>query len=161
MAEKIRAFGRLSLISVLVLTQSPSAYSIEISAPRTGNLSNCSASNSDFQAGLRQLAETLPERADLPSEFLQKYFAGCTIEKAREFINKSGFRAGKPEPEFDDSEPRKVILRTIVAEKTMRGFRMPGFNQLFSITCRIILENDASNGLSVDGFCYFEENEGR
>ena len=158
---KIGAFVRLSLISVLVLTQSPSVYSIELSAPEKSKVNNCSASNSDFQADLRQLAETLPERADLPSEFLQKYFAGCRIEKAREFLNKSGFRAGKPEPEFDDSEPKKVIPRTIVAEKTMRGFRMPGFGQLFSITCRIILENDASNRLSVDGFCYFDGNEDR
>lgn len=139
----------------------PPAYSIEVSAPGTSNLSNCNASNSDFEADLRQLAETLPERADIPSEFLQKYFAGCRIEKAREFLNKSGFRAGKPEPEFDDSEPKKVIPRTIVAEKTMRGFKMPGFGQLFSLTCRVILENDASNGLSVDGFCYFDGNEDR
>jgi hypothetical protein len=158
---KIEAFVRRSLISVLVLTQAPSAYSIKLSAPGTSDVNNCSASNSDFQADLRQLAETLPEREDMPSEFLQRYFAGCTIEKGRQFLNKSGFGAGKPEPEFDEREPKKVILRTIVAEKTMRSFRMPGFGQLFSITCRIILENGASNGLSVDGFCYFDGNEDR
>jgi hypothetical protein len=150
-----------ALTLIFALTQMPPAYSLQLSAPGTSNSSNCSASNSDFEADLRRLAETLPERADIPSDFIQKYFVGCKLEKAREFLNKSGFRAGKPEPELDASEPKKVIPRTIVAEKTMRGFRMPGFGQLFSLTCRIILENDASNGLSGDGFCYFDGNEDR
>jgi hypothetical protein len=139
------------LISILVLTQTPPAYSIEASAPGTSNVSNCSASNSDFGADLKRLSDTIEESADIPPEFLKKYFAGCTIEKARELLNKSGFRAGEPEPEFDDSEPKKVIPRTIVAGKTMRLF-----DKLVSLNCRIILENDASNGLSVVGFFYFD-----
>jgi hypothetical protein len=151
MAEKIEVFVRLSLISVLVLTQTPTAYSIEVSTAGVSNVNKCDASYADFEADLKRLAETVTDRTDIPTEFLQKYFTGCTIEKAREFLNKSGFRAGKPEPEFDDSEPKKVIPRTLVIGKTMRSF-----DQLVSLNCRIVLKNDASNGLSVFGFFYFD-----
>ncbi len=151
MTKKIETFVRLSLVSVLVLTQTPTAYSIEVSTAGVSTVNNCSASNSDFEAGLKQLAETVTDRTDIPSEFLQRYFAGCTIEKAREFLNKSGFRAGKSEPEFDDSEPKKVIPRTIVAGRTMQSF-----DRLVSLNCRVVLKNDASNGLSVFGFFYFD-----
>jgi hypothetical protein len=151
MAERIEAFVRLSLVSVLVLTQTPAAYSIEVSKAGVSTVNNCNASSSDFEADLKRLADTVTDRTDIPTEFLQKYFTGCTIEKAREFLNKSGFQAGKPKPEFDDSEPKKVIPRTIVAGKTMRSFE-----HLVSLNCRIVLENNASNGLSVFGFFYFD-----
>lgn len=148
---KSEAFVFAALISILVLTQTPPAFPIELAAPGAGTVKNCNASNYDFEGGLKQLAETITERTDIPSEFLQTYFAECTIEKAREFLNKHGFRTGKAEPEFDDSEPGKVIPRTITAGKTMRLF-----DRLVSLNCRIILENDASNGLSVFGFFYFD-----
>jgi hypothetical protein len=140
-----------ALISVLALTQTLPVYSTEVPAAGTSNVNNCNASNSDFGADLKRLSDTIEESTDIPPEFLQKYLAGCTIEKARELLNKSGFRAGEPEPEFDDSEPRKVIPRTLVVGKTMRGF-----DQLVSFNCRIVLKNDASNGLSVFGFFYFD-----
>jgi hypothetical protein len=151
MAEKITVFVGLSLVSVLALTEIPRAYSIDVSAPGSSNMNNCNASISDFEAGLRRLAETVTEKTEISPEFLQKYFVGCTREKAREFLNKSGFRAGEPEPESDHSEPSKVIPRSIVAGKTMRSV-----DQLVSLNCRIILENDASNGLRVFGFFYFD-----
>jgi hypothetical protein len=154
--EFVALFGRkrsrfvVALLTLLITTQTQHAYS-DNPAPGTSTVNTCNPSNSDFEAGLKQLAETVTDRTDIPPDFLQKYFTGCTIEKAREFLNKSGFRAGKPEPEFDDSEPKKVIPRTIVAGKTMRSF-----DQLVSLNCRIVLENDASNGLSVFGFFYFD-----
>jgi hypothetical protein len=151
MGEKIEVFVRLSLISVLVLTQTPTAYSIEVSTAGVSTVNNCNASNADFEADLKRLSDTIEESTDIPAEFLQKYFAGCTIEKARELLNKSGFQAGEPEPEFDDSVPKKIIPRTLVVGKTMRGF-----DQLVSFNCRIVLKNDASNGLSVFGFFYFD-----
>jgi hypothetical protein len=128
-----------------------SGYPVGASASGSGNVNNCNASNSDFGTNLKRLSDTIEESADIPPEFLQKYFAGCTIEKARELLNKSGFRAGEPKPEFDDGEPKKVIPRTLVVGKTMRQF-----DNLVSLNCRIILENDASNGLSVFGFFYFD-----
>jgi len=149
--EKIKAFAFAALISSVLLTQTLPAFPIELGAPAAGTVKNCNASNVDFDGGLKQLAETITERTDIPSEFLETYFAECTIEKAREFLNRHGFRGGKPEPEFDDSEPGKAILRTITVGKTMRRF-----DQLVSLNCRIILENDASNGLSVFGFFYFD-----
>ena len=102
MGEKIEAFVRLSLISILVLTQTPRAYSIEVSAPGPSNVSNCSASNSDFEADLKQLAETIEQSTDIPPEFLRRHFAECTIENARELLVKNGFAAYKLGPQFDE-----------------------------------------------------------
>jgi hypothetical protein len=138
----------LSLISVLALTQTPPAYSIEASAPGANSVSNCSASNSDFEAGLKQLAETITERTEIPSELLQRYFAECTIEQIREFLAKNGFDTGDSPPAFGDREAG--ITRTVLAEKIMQQSR------LVSLNCRIILDKKASNGLSVDGFLYFD-----
>lgn len=149
-----KAIGRLAtccvgvLISVLVLTQSPPAYSIELSAPGTSNVNNCSPSNSDFEADLKQLVETITMRTDIPSEFLQKHFAGCTIEKAGEFLTKSAFDTGDSAPAFGDKEAG--ITRTILAEKTIQQFGM------VSLNCRIILQNYGPNARRVYGFFYFD-----
>jgi hypothetical protein len=151
MGEKIEAFVRLSLISILVLTQTTRAYSIEVSAPGTSNVSNCSASNSDFGADLKQLAETIKESADIPPEFLRRHFAGCTIENARELLVKNDFAADKLGPQFDAGEPEKVIPRRMMAEKTIRPIGRHG-----SLNCRIILQTDPSNRVSGQGFFYFD-----
>lgn len=151
MAEKIDVFVRLSLIVGLALTQVPCAYSIEISTPRVSNVNNCNAVNPDFEADLNQIAEKVRERTALPSELLQKYFARCTLEEARQFLNNNGFYAGQPLPEFDESVPKKVIPRTVVSEKTF-GHIGP----LVTLNCRIVLKNDASNELRVFGFFYFD-----
>jgi hypothetical protein len=104
-------------------------------------MNNCSASNSDFEAGLKQLAETVMQRTEIPSEFLQRYFAGCTIEKAGEFLAKSGFATGDSPPAFGDKEAG--IIQKILGEKIMQE------SGLVSLNCRIVLRNYASNGLSI------------
>src|SRR3954469_2468862 len=50
-----------------------------------------------------------PVVQDIPGEFLQRHFAGCTIENARKLLVKSGFAAEELGPEFDGSEPAQVI----------------------------------------------------
>jgi hypothetical protein len=151
MAEKIEIFVRLSLVSVLTLTQMPWAYSIETSTPGVSTVNNCSASNSNFEADLKQLSDTIKEGKDIPTEFLQRYFAGCTIENARELLIKNGFRAEELGPEFDTREPEKVIPRSMIAAKTIRAV-----GQLGSFNCRIILKTDTSNRVSAQGFFYFD-----
>ena len=116
MSGRIEAVVRLSLISILILTQTPTAYSIEVTAPGTSNVSNCSASNSDFETDLKQLAETIKECTVIRPEFLRRHFAGCTIENARELRVKNGFDAYKLGPQFDASEPEKVIPRSMMTE---------------------------------------------
>src|SRR4051812_23353447 len=108
MAEKSEVLVRLSLISVLVLTQIPPAYPIEVSTP---GVSTCNTSTSDFGADLKRLSDTINERKDIPREFLQRHFAGCTIENARELLVKNGFDAEELGPAFADSDPAKVIPR--------------------------------------------------
>jgi hypothetical protein len=149
MGEKIEVFVRLSLISVLALAQIPRAYSIEAPAPGTNNVNNCSPSNSDFEAGLKQLAETVTDRTDIPPEFLQRYFAGCTIEKIQEFLAKNSFVTGESAPAFGDREAG--ITRAVIAERMMQDL-----GQLVSLNCRIILQTKSSNALDVYGFFYFD-----
>lgn len=151
MGERIEVFVRLSLISVLALTQIPQAYSIEASARETSNVNNCNASNSDFGADLKRLSDSINERKDIPREFLQKHFSGCTIENARELLVKNNFDAEELGPEFDDSQPPKVIPREILTEKNIRMI-----GQLRSFNCRIILQTDESNRFSARGFFYFD-----
>jgi hypothetical protein len=149
MGEKIGVFVQLSLISVLALTQIPRAYSIEASARETSNVNNCNASNSDFGADLKRLSDTIEEPADIPSEFLQRYFAGCTIEKIQEFLTKNGFVTGDSTPAFGDKEAG--ITRTVLAERMMQDL-----GQLVSLHCRIILQTKSSNALDVHGFFYVD-----
>jgi hypothetical protein len=151
MTEKVEVFVRLSLIVVLALTQTPRAYSIEASARGTNNVNNCSASNSDFEADFKRLSDTIQEGKDIPTKFLQKHFAGCTIENARELLIKNGFRAEELGPEFDTREPAKVIPRSMIAAKTIRAI-----GQMGSFNCRIILQTDTSNHVSARGFFYFD-----
>lgn len=112
-------------------------------------MNNCNVSSSDLEAGLKQLAETVTQRTEIPSEFLQKYFAGCTIAKAGEFLSKSGFAIGDSAPAFGDKEAG--ITRTVLGEKMMQRF-----GQLVSLNCRIILQINSSNALNVRGFFYFD-----
>jgi hypothetical protein len=151
MVEKIEAFVRLSLISVLTLTQMPWAYSIEASTLGVSTVNNCNASNSDFGSDLKRLSDTIERGQDIPREFLQRHFAGCTIENARELLIKNGFRAEELGPEFDTREPAKVIPRSMIAAKTIRAI-----GQLGSFNCRIILQTDTSNRVSTQGFFYFD-----
>ena len=136
MAKETEVFTRLFLLCVLVLTRAPPAYSTEV----VSTLKNCNASNSDFGADLKRLSDTINERKDIPREFLQRHFAGCTIENARELLVKNGFDAEELGPAFADSEPAKVIPREIMTEKTIRTI-----GQLGSFNCRIILQTDTSN----------------
>src|SRR5947209_6841947 len=151
MAEKIEVFMRLSLMTVLVLTQTTMAYSIEVSTPRASTMNNCNASNDDFGADLKRLSDTIKQRQDIPQEFLERHFAGCTIENARKLLVKNGFAAEELGPEFDDSEPAKVIPRRLLTEK---GIRRIG--PLGSLNCRIILQTDTSKRVKAEGFFYFD-----
>jgi hypothetical protein len=147
MAVKIGVFIRLSLISVLVLTQTPLAYPAEV----VSHVKSCNASNFDFGSEFRRLSDTIKERKDIPQEFLERHFAGCTIEKARELLVENNFGAEELGPEFDDSQPPKVIPREILTEKNIRTI-----GELRSFNCRIILQTDASNRFSARGFFYFD-----
>jgi hypothetical protein len=150
-----KAIGRLApccawpLISILVLTQTPAAYSIEVFAQGANTKDRCSTSNSGFEADLKQLADSTTKRTDIPSEFLQRYFAGCTIEQIQEFLAKNRFATGDSAPAFGDREAG--ITRTVLAE---RGMQL--FGQLVSLNCRIILHTKSSNALDVHGFFYFD-----
>lgn len=151
MAEKIEAFIRLSLISVLVLTQAPTAYSIEFSTAGVSTVSNCNASNADFGADLKRLSDTIKQRQDIPQEFLERHFSECTIENARKLLVKNGFAADELGPEFDNSEPAKVIPRRMMTEKGIRHI-----GQFGSLNCRIILQADTSKRVKAQGFFYFD-----
>jgi hypothetical protein len=143
-----RSHFSLLLILVLVLTQIPLAYPIEVSTLGANSVNSRSPSNSGFEADLKQLAETVTRRMDIPSEFLQKYFTGCTIEKAGEFLAKNAFDTGDSAPAFGDKEAG--VTRTILAEKTLQQFDMVSMN------CRIVLQNYGSNERRVYGFFYFD-----
>src|SRR4051812_4954739 len=117
---KIEAFVRLSLISVLMLTQTPPAYPDEVSTLGVGNVTNCNASNSDFGADLKRLSDTIKQAQDIPKEFLRKHFSECAIESARDLLVKNGFDAAELGPDFDESDSAKVIPRRMMAEKTIR-----------------------------------------
>jgi hypothetical protein len=146
---KIEVFVRLSLISVLALTQTPTAYSIEVSAAGVSTVNKCDASNSDFEADLKRLAETVTDRTEISSEFFQRYFAGCTIEKIQEFLAKNHFVTGDSAPAFGDREAG--ITRSVIAARMMQDL-----GQLVSLNCRIILQTKSSNALDVHGFFYFD-----
>jgi hypothetical protein len=137
----------LALILILVLTRILPAYPVEMSAPGVSNVNNCNASNSDFGPDLKRLSDTIEESADIPSEFLQRYFARCTIEKIQEFLAKNGFVTGESAPAFGDREAG--ITRTVIAERMMQDL-----GQLVSLHCRIILQTKSSNALDVHGFFY-------
>jgi hypothetical protein len=148
MGEKIEVFVRLSLGSILALTQTPSAYSIEVSPRETTTVNNCSAPRSDFESDLKRLADAVKERTEIPSEFLERYFAGCTIEKIQEFLAKNRFDTGVSAPAAGDK--KAGIIRTVLAEKMMEQ------SGLVSLNCRILLDDKASQGLHVHGFFYFD-----
>jgi hypothetical protein len=139
----------VALISTLGLTQTPAAYSIEVFAQGANTEDRCSTSNSGFEADLKQLAESTAKMTDIPSEFLQRYFAGCRIEQIQAFLAKNGFATGDSVPAFGDREAG--ITRTVLAERGMQHF-----GQLVSLNCRIILQNKSSNDLDVHGFFYFD-----
>src|SRR5206468_3959824 len=105
--------------------------------------------NSEFEADLKRLAETVTDRTEIPPEFLLKYFAGCTIEAGAEFLARSGFDTGASAPAFGDKEAG--ITRKMLGEKMMQRF-----GPLVSLNCRIVLRNYASNELRVFGFFYFD-----
>jgi hypothetical protein len=151
MAEKIKAFGRLLLISVLVLAQTPPAYPIEASTKGVSTVNNCDISKSDFRADFKRLSDSIKRGQDIPKEFLERHFSECTIENARKLLVRNGFAADELGPEFDDSEPAKVIPRTMMAAKGIRHI-----GQLGSFNCRIILQTDTSKRVKAEGFFYFD-----
>ena len=148
---KIEAFVRLSLISVAVLTQTSSAYPIEVSTPGVSTVNNCDIAKSDFKADFKRLSDSIKRMQDIPKEFLERHFSDCTIENARKLLVKNGFAADELGPEFDNNEPEKVIARRMMAAK---GIRRIG--QLGSFNCRIILQTDTSKRVKAEGFFYFD-----
>jgi hypothetical protein len=146
-----RSHFPLLLILVLVLTQTLPGYRIDVLAQGASTENNCNASNADFGADLKRLSDTIKQVQDIPREFLQRHFSGCTIENARELLVKNGFDAEELGREFDDSQPPKVIPREILTEKNIRTI-----GELRSFNCRIILQTDASNRFSARGFFYFD-----
>jgi hypothetical protein len=151
MGGKIDVFVRLTLMTVLVLAQPQPVYPTEVSAPGASNANHCSPSNSDFGADLRRLSDTIKQHQDIPRDFLERHFAGCTIENARKLLVKNGFAADELGPEFDDSKPAKAIPRRLLTEK---GIRRIG--PLGSLNCRIILQTDTSKRVAAEGFFYFD-----
>jgi hypothetical protein len=129
----------------------PWAYSIEASTPRVSTVNNCKASNSDFEADLKRLSDTIKRAQDIPKEFLERHFSECTIENARDLLVKDGFDAEELGPEFDESDPAKVIPRRMMTEKTIRQIGLYG-----SLNCRIILQTDTLNRVKAQGFYYFD-----
>jgi hypothetical protein len=110
---------------------------------------SCSASSSaDFESALKQLADTVRERTEIPSELLQRYFEGCEIEAIEEFLAKNGFDTGVSAPAAGDK--KAGIIKSILAEKTIQQAG------LITLNCRIILDDTASHGLYVHGFFYFD-----
>jgi hypothetical protein len=150
-ADELANIDALIELSTDARASDLSDYPVEATAPRTSSVDNCSASNSDFEPDLKRLSETIERASDIPSEFLQRHFAGCTIENARKLLVKNGFAAEELGPEFDDREPDKVISRTMMTEKTIRPIGLYG-----SLNCRIILQTDRSNRVSGRGFFYFD-----
>jgi hypothetical protein len=148
--EKIEEFVLAALMAMLPPHQISPAYSIEASARMASNMNNCSSS-SDFAADLKRLSDTVKERKDIPQEFLQRHFAGCTIEDARKLLLKNGFAADELGPAFDESTSKKVMPRRMMAAKAIRRV-----GQLGSFNCRIILQTDTSNRVSAQGFFYFD-----
>jgi hypothetical protein len=64
---------------------------------------------------------------------------------------KNGFGAEELRPEFDESQPGKVIPRDILTAKTVWFIGLYG-----SLNCRIILQTDTLNRVSARGFFYFD-----
>jgi hypothetical protein len=149
--KKIQIFFQLSLITVLILMQTPPAHPIEVSTPGVSTVNNCDISKSDFKAEFKRLSESIKRNQDIPQEFLERHFAGCTIENARKLLVKNGFAAEELGPEFDENEPEKVIPRRMMAAK---GIRRIG--PLGSFNCRIILQTDTSKRVKAEGFFYFD-----
>jgi hypothetical protein len=141
----------VSAIAILAPTQTLPAYPAEVSAPGTSSMNSCNDSSADFEVALKRLADTVTERTEIPPDLLQRYLGGCTIETARDFLNRSGFDAGKPAPGLDDGASHKAIPGTIVTEKGMQLF-----GRLVSLNCRIVLKSDATDRLSFFGFLYFD-----
>lgn len=113
-------------------------------------MNNCDISKSDFKTDLKRLSDTIKRRQDIPQEFLERHFAGCTIENARKLLVKNGFAAEELGPEFEN-EPEKVIPRRMMAEKGIRHI-----GPLGSLNCRIILQTDASKRVKAEGLFYFD-----
>lgn len=136
-----RAYGAryfaLSLISILALTHAQPVTSMDAAATDADSANNCGVANSDFGVSLKRLAGTVTQRTDIPPEFLQRYFAGCTIETIESFLAKNGFAAGDSALAFGDKEAG--ITRTVLAEKTMQLFGL-----FVSLNCRIILKINRS-----------------
>jgi hypothetical protein len=150
-ADELAGIDALIELSTDARASDLSDYPVEASASGTSTVDNCNASNSDFGADLKQLSDTIERGQDIPREFLQRHFAGCTIENARKLLVKNGFAAEELGPEFDVSEPGKVISREIMTEKTIRLIGWYG-----SLNCRIILQTDTSNRVGAHGFYYFD-----
>jgi hypothetical protein len=151
MSEKIDVFARLTLMTVLILTQTPPAYAIEGSTPGVSTVNNCDISKSNFKADFKRLSDSIKRRQDIPKEFLERHFSECTIENARKLLVKNGFAADELGPEFDHSEPAKVIPRRMMTEKGIRHI-----GQFGSLNCRIILQTDTSKRVKAEGFFYFD-----
>lgn len=114
-------------------------------------MKNCNASNDDFGADFKRLSDTIKRNQDIPEEFLERHFADCTIENARNLLVQNGFAAEELGPEFDENKPEKVLPRRMMAAK---GIRRIG--PLGSFNCRIILQTDNSKRVKAEGFFYFD-----
>jgi hypothetical protein len=141
------------LFAMLTIAQTQGAYSNPPRPPGGSNVNNCSidSSASDFQAGIRQLSEAVMERTEIPAEFFDRYFAGCSLEAAREFLSKNGFNSGELDPKSNNSERKKETRRLVVAERNIRPLGLHP-----SLNCRIILRIDQANELKVQGFFYLD-----
>jgi len=100
---------------------------------------------------VKRLSETVRERTEIQSAVLQQYFAGCSLDAARELLLDSGFEAGETDPRSNNNERKRGTRRLVVAEKNLRPFGFHG-----SLNCRIILRIEQSNELSTQGFFYLD-----
>jgi hypothetical protein len=146
-----RSHFSLLPVSALVLAQIPPAYPIDVFAQGASTQNNCNACTSAFEADLKRLSDTIKRAQDIPKEFLERHFSECTIENARNLLVKNGFDAEELGPEFDASDPAKVIPRRMMTEKNIRQIGLYG-----SLNCRIILQTNTLNRVKAEGFYYFD-----
>jgi hypothetical protein len=149
---------RLLLVIVVLppLIATPIQYGYSDNLPLSGEsrVNSCisAATLSDFKAGLEGLAATVTGRTEVPPEFIQRYFAECTLEGAQELLTKSGFDAEELNPSSNNSEMKKGTRRLILAEKTVRPLSL----HAASLNCRFILRIGQSGTLAIQGFFYFD-----
>jgi hypothetical protein len=144
----------VSLLPLLIAAQIQHGYSDNSLTPGVVKVNSCisAAALSDFKASLESLAATVTGRTEIQPEFIQRYFAECTLEDAQLLFTKSGFNTEELDPASNNSEKKKGTRRLVLAEKNIRPFSL----RAASLNCRFILRISQSGTLAIQGFFYFD-----